>query len=243
MARMTPILWAGLVAIGVAVASMAIFAARLTRKASARDAAVEEFVPSADPDDPWAAYRPRPFEDVERRRRPRVWPAIAGVFGLVLVAGGVVGARQSTQLTTLEAAPTTKPYIVDVKPPSTPEPTLAPTPPPTAPPTAKPAYRPAVSRTTTKPSVSTSSGTGPKLSGFMSCSGGTLHTSISVSGTKLSWFGLYVDGKVVKGGPISGSSYSTGYSKPASKGDHTAEATADDAAGHHSRKILTAHCS
>src|SRR5437879_13049768 len=94
MAPMTPIFWAGLVAIGVAVASMAIFAARLTRRSSARDTAVEEFVPSADPDDPWAAYRPRPFEDVERRR-PRVWPAVAGVFGLVLVAGGVVGARPS----------------------------------------------------------------------------------------------------------------------------------------------------
>src|SRR5438046_2829541 len=109
--------WAGLVALGVAVASMAIFAARLTRRHAAEAAPAEEFVPSADPEDPWAAYRPRPFDDVERRR-PRMWPAVAGVFGLVLVAGGVVGARQSTQLATLDAAPTTRPYIVDVKPPT-----------------------------------------------------------------------------------------------------------------------------
>jgi hypothetical protein len=66
--------------------------------------------------------------------------------------------------------------------------------------------------------------------------------SVSVSGTKLAWFGLYVDGKVAKGGPISGGSYSTSYSKQVGKGDHTAEATADDAGHHRGDKIFTAHC-
>ena len=240
---MGPIFWAGLVAAGVAVATMAIFAARLTRRQTSADVPVEEFVPSADPDDPWAAYRPRPFEDVERRR-PRMWPAVAGVFGLVLVAGGVVGARQSSSIATLEAAPTTKPYIVDVNASDTPAPTLPPTPAPTvAPSTPQPVYHAAPVKATKPVTASSStSGAAPKISGFFSCSGGTLHLNASVSGTKLAWFGLYVDGKVAKGGPISGSSYSTSYSKAASKGDHTAEVTADDAAHHHGDKIFTAHC-
>jgi len=240
---MAPIFWAALVAAGVAVAAMAIFAARLTRRQSAAEKHAEEFVPSADPDDPWAAYRPRPFEDVERRR-PRMWPAVAGVFGLVLVAGGVVGARQSTTVATLDTGPTTRPYIVDVKTPETPAPTLVPTPAPTAAPTAQPVSHQAAPTKTAKPSVaaSSSSGAAPKISGFASCSGGVMHVSVSVSGTKLTWFGLYLDGKVAKGGPISGGSYSTSYSKQVGKGDHTAEATADDAAHHHGDKIFTAHC-
>jgi len=237
---MGPLVWAGLVALGVAVASMAIFAARLTRRRAAATTP-PEFTPSADPEDPWAAYRPRPFEDVDRRR-PRMWPAVAGVFGLVLVAGGVVGARQSTQLTTLDAAPTTKPYIVDVKPPGTPTPSPTPvaTPAPKIVSTPQPVRVFSAPKATATPAV-TSAG-GPTITGVMSCSGGTLRVSIQISGSQLRWFGLYVDGKVAKGGPVSGSSFSTSYSTAATKGDHTAEATADDKAGHHSRKIFTAHC-
>jgi hypothetical protein len=237
---MGPMIWAGLVALGVAVASMAIFAARLTRRRAPDVVPEEEFVPSSDPSDPWAAYRPRPFDEVERHR-PRMWPAVAGVFGLVLVAGGVVGARQSTQLTSVDTAPTTKPYIVDVKPPSTPAPTAAPTAQPTVTPVVHHSVAaPAPSR---KPAVAaTAPGAAPKISGGMSCSGGSLHVSAQLTGTKLTWFGLYVDGKVAKGGPISGNSYSTSYSKAATHGDHTAEATAQDKAGHTSRKVFTAHC-
>lgn len=231
--------WAGLVASGVAVATMAIFAARLTRRRAADAVSDEEFVPSTDPEDPWAAYRPRPFQEVERRR-PRMWPAVAGVFGLVLVAGGVVGARQSTEITTVDALPTTRPYIVDVRPPATPTPIVTPAPTPIR--TAKPQVAAPVPVAATKP-VAVAAGPAPKISGGMSCSGGSVTVSASVNGTKLTWFGLYVDGKVAKGGPISGSSYSTSYSKAVGKGDHTAEATAEDRAGHHSRKIFTAHCS
>jgi hypothetical protein len=69
-----------------------------------------------------------------------------------------------------------------------------------------------------------------------------MRVTINVSGTHLAWFGLWVDGKSVKGGPISGSSYSTTYSKQVGHGDHTAEATADDAAHHHGDKFFAAHC-
>jgi hypothetical protein len=216
---------------------MAIFSARLTRRRSPLHAAPEEFVPSADPEDPWAAYRPRPFDDVERRR-PRMWPVVAGVFGLVLVAGGVVGARQSTQFATVDAAPTTKPYLVDVRPPSTPKPTPAPTPAPTLA-AAPQVYHPTPA---TKPVKASIAAAAPNVAGSLSCAAGSLRVSVSITGTHLSWFGLYLDGKVVKGGPISGSSFSTSYSKPATKGDHTAEATADDAAGHHGRRLFTIHC-
>jgi hypothetical protein len=236
---MTPILWAGLVALGVAVASMAVFAARLTRRQSP-DSPADDFVPSADPDDPWAAYRPRPFEDVERRR-PRVWPAVASVFGLVLVAGGVVGARQSTQIGALDTGPTTRPYIVDVKPAATPDPTLPPTPSPAPAATAQPVH-PAAARTAPPRPPAAPPGAAPKISASGSCSGGVMHVSVNVSGTKLAWFGLYLDGKAVKGGPISGSSYSTTYSKQVAKGTHAVEAAADDAAHHHGDKPFTVVC-
>ena len=238
---MGPMLWAGLVAAGVAVATMTFFAARLTRRHERDSLPVEDFVPSTDPEDPWAAYRPRPFDEVERRR-PRMWPVVAGVFGLVLVAGGVVGARQSTELTSVDAAPTAKPYIVDVRPPATPSPAPVVTAAPKVVPKPQPvraAAAPAPKRVVTPAAAS---GAAPKISGFMSCTGGTLRISVQLSGTKLDWFGLYLDGKVVKGGPISGSSYSTSYSKPAAKGDHTGEATVEDKAGRTSRKIFTARC-
>lgn len=237
---MGPLLWAGLVAAGVAVASMAVFAARLTKARSAGPTPEEEFVPSTDPDDPWAAYRPRPFQEVERRR-PRMWPAVAGVFGLVLVGGGMVGARQSAELTTVEALPTAKPSLVDVTLQSTPKPTPVVTPAPRVVPTQRP--RPAVAPAPKSMTVAAKpSGAGPKITGSMSCSGGMLRLSAQVSGTKLKWFGMYVDGKVAKGGPISGTSYATTYTKAAEKGDHTGEVTAEDSSGATSRKILTARC-
>jgi hypothetical protein len=123
----------------------------------------------------------------------------------------------------------------------TPPPTPTPTPAPEVAATAKPvAAAPEPSAKASAPKTTTVDG--PKITGSASCSGGTLHASVTVTGTKLSWFGLYVDTKLVKGGPISGNSYSTSYSKAAAKGDHDVEATAQDAAGHTSRKVLAAHC-
>jgi hypothetical protein len=229
--------WAGLVALGVAVVSMTMFGARLTRRRKAEAAHDEEFIPSADPDDPWSAYKPRPFVEVERRR-PRIWPALVGVFGIVLVAGGVVGARQSAQLDTLDAAPTAHPAMVTVTPQVTPTP-----PPPSPTPEPQVVATPAsAAQPTAKPASVKAPGDGPKITGSATCSGGTFQISVTINGTKLAWFGLYVDGKVVKGGPMSGSSFSTSYSKAGLHGDHEAEATAQDAAGHNSRRVFTAHC-
>jgi hypothetical protein len=219
---------------------MTMFGARLTRRRRVAAPPDEEFMPSADPDDPWSAYKPRPFVEGERRR-PRVWPALVGVFGIVLVAGGVVGARQSAQLDTLDAAPTAHPAMVTVTPQVTPTPPPpSPTPAPQVietPKPAAPAAQPSAKPVTAKPA-----GDGPKITGSASCSAGTLRVSVQINGTKLTWFGLYVDGKVVKGGPMSGSSFSTNYSKAVAHGDHEAEATAQDAAGHNTRRVFTAHC-
>jgi hypothetical protein len=234
--------WAGLVALGVAVVSMTMFGARLTRRRRAAAPPEDEFMPSADPDDPWSAYKPRPFAEVERRR-PRIWPALVGVFGIVLVAGGVVGARQSAQLDTLDAAPTAHPAMVTVTPQVTPTPLPAsPTPAPQVIETPKSAPA-AAAQPTAKPVTAKPSGDGPKITGSAMCSGGTLQVSVQMNGTKLTWFGLYVDGKVVKGGPMSGSSFSTTYSKAVAHGDHDVEATAQDAAGHNNRRAFPpVHC-
>lgn len=244
--------WAALVASGVAIVSMTLFGAWFTRNRSA-EPADEPFEPSSDPSDPWAAYRPRPFEEVERPR-PRLWPVVAALTGLVLVGGGIAGARQNMSLQAVQSAPTPRPYVIEYEPSSVPL-NLAPTEgaperTETKPATPKPEVSRAVPDPTVKPVAATAkpvtstsdAGAGPTISGSASCSGGTFKVTYSVSGTNLSWVGVYVDKKSVKGGPISGESHSSSYSQPATPGDHEAEVTAEDRNGGKSRKFFQAHC-
>jgi hypothetical protein len=239
-------IWAVLVALGVAIISMTLFGARITRRPAVHDRIVEDI--ETDPDDPWAAWKPREFHELDRQR-PRVWPLGAALTGLVLVGAGFAGARQTLWASSVDAAApaiaTPRPYVVQVDAPPipTPKPTPAPTPTPVprtpapviaaAAPTAHPA---------TAPSAST--GAGPTLSGSASCTGGNIAFSYSAtsSGSPLSWIAVYVDGKTVKGGPISGTSYSSSYRGPGSHGDHALELSVQDKAGRTSRKQLQAHC-
>src|SRR5687767_4338127 len=126
--------WAILVAVGVAVVSATLFAARFTRRKSA-DEIVEHLEIATDPNDPWAAWKPRSFDEVDRPR-PRVWPVLAAITGLVMVGAGFAGARQTLWAQTAEpaaagAAP--QPYTVEVDIPATPTPKPTPTPPPPTP--------------------------------------------------------------------------------------------------------------
>lgn len=232
-------LWAALVASGVAVVSMTVFATWITRRGSLEQPE-EEFMPSADPDDPWSAYRPRPFEEVEERPRPRLWPLVTALTGLVLVGGGIAGARQSMQLDALPAEPSTRPYVVDVKTP-TPPPTPSPTPVPTRAPVVAAAAAPRAQVTKPVAKAPVSSGS-PTITSTTSCSGGMLKVNFQISGTNLSWFGLYVDKKVVKGGSMSGGSYSSSYSASATPGDHEVEISAETKDGKSARKLYQVHC-
>lgn len=237
--------WAALVASGVAVVSMTLFGAWLTRRPPT-DPPAEEFAPSADPADPWAAYRPRPFEEVSDRQRPRLWPVVTALTGLVLVGGGIAGARQNMRLEAIATAPTPRPYVFEVE--TTPVPTVAPTPVPTVAPkpvvaAAPKPQAPAASAPTKAPAPKpAASGAAPTITGSAGCSGGSINTSFTINGTNLSWFGLYIDKQVQKGGPISGNSYSSSASKTVSPGDHEVEITAEDKAGQHARKLFQVHC-
>ncbi|MGH2759798.1 MAG: hypothetical protein ACRDKJ_09560, partial [Actinomycetota bacterium] len=128
-------LWAALVAGGVAIVSMAIFGARLTKKPD-DDVHTDLIVPDieADPNDPWAAWKPRPFEDLDRAQRPRLWPVMASLTGLVLVGGGLAGARQAVTRPDVQAADSTpEPFMIEVKVTPTPTPVSTPTPRPATP--------------------------------------------------------------------------------------------------------------
>jgi hypothetical protein len=242
--------WAVLVAVGVAVISMTLFGARLTRRPGHADLIVED-LEASDPDDPWAAWKPRPFEELDRQR-PRLWPVGAAITGLVMVGAGFAGARQTLWASTSGSAPedgaTPRPYVVQVEIPQTPtpKPTPKPTPTPepaTPAPTAHPATAaPTASSAGTPSATAAAAGQDPAVSGSSSCAGGSLTLSYSASGTELSWLAVYVDGKVAKGGPISGSSTSGSYKQASAPGDHSLEVAVEDKAGRTSRKQFQAHC-
>jgi hypothetical protein len=243
--------WAVLVAVGVAVISMTLFGARLTRRPKA-DSIVEHLDEPVDPNDPWAAWKPREFEELDRPR-PRLWPVGAALTGLVMIGAGFAGARQTLWAAPAEARSgaeaiaTPHPYTVQVDIPATPtlKPTPVPTPDPTVAPTALPIVHTATP--TQAPSATTApvaDSTAPTLSGSSNCTGGMLHFSYSATahGSDLSWIAVYVDGKTVKGGPINGPSYSSSWSGPGTHGDHSLEVSVQDKAGHTARKQFQSHC-
>lgn len=240
--------WAVLVAIGVAVVSMTLFGARITRRPAPLDRIVED-IEAPDPADPWAAWKPRPFEELDRPR-PRLWPIGAALTGLVMVGAGFAGARQTLWTTATAGSPeitTPRPYIVQVDIPPTPtlEPTPVPTPTP-APATPKPQVStpaPVAVAATTAPKVA-AGGSAPTLTGSASCSGGIMKLSYTASahGSELSWLAVYVDGKVTKGGPISGPSYSGSWQGSGSPGDHALEVSVQDEAERTSRKQFQVRC-
>lgn len=241
-------IWAVLVAVGVAVVSMTLFGARITRRPSPEDRIVAD-LEAADPDDPWASWRPRPFEEIERRR-PRLWPVGTALTGLVMVGAGFAGARQ-TLWTTAAAGEATElttpePYIVQVKipPTPTPKPTPKPTPAPTAAPTARPVVAAAATSAPDSSPAATVSGRAPSLEGSASCSGGILKLSFTATahGTQLSWYAVYADGKVARGGPLSSSSHTGSWQGSGSPGGHALEVSVEDAAGRTSRRQFQVHC-
>lgn len=243
--------WAVLVAVGVAVVSMTLFGARITRRPTPEDRIVIDLEVS-DSDDPWAAWKPRPIEDIDEVRRPRLWPVGAALTGLVMVGAGFAGARQTLWTTASADEPssltTPEPYIVQVEVPPTPspKPTPEPTPVPTAAPTAKPQV--AAAAATAAPATSAAApvtGEAPTLQGSATCSGGVLKVSFSASahGSDLSWYAVYADGKIAKGGPLSGTSHSGSWQGSGSPGDHSLEVSVEDEAKRTARKQFQVRCS
>jgi hypothetical protein len=231
--------WAVLVAVGVAVVSMTLFGARLTRRPST-DRIVDDLEIDPDPNDPWAAWRPRPFEEIDRPR-PRIWPVLAAFTGLVMVGAGFAGARQTlwaTPAATAGVVATPQAYTVEVDIPATPTPKPTPTPaPPTPAPTPKPQVAATPAPTPSAAATSVPTGAGPSISSSASCQGGIrLNYTATASGSSLKWLAVYLDGKVVKGGPISGQSHSGSYQGPSSPGDHDLEVSVEDGAGRTSRR-------
>jgi cytoskeletal protein RodZ len=235
-------LWAVLGALGVAIVSMTVFGARLTRR-NEPDTVVEHLdtlEDSPDPSDPWAAWKPRPFEELDRPR-PRMWPLLAGLTGLVLVGAGFAGARQTlgsgAEPTSTPVDPTSNPAQVEVAAPPTPTPVPA-TPAPTRRPVA------AAPRTTASAPATASNGSGPTISASPSCAGGTMKISYTLTahGASLAWVAVYADGKVAKGGPVSGNTFSSSYSAPATSGSHALEVSAEDKAGKTARKQYQVRC-
>lgn len=233
-------MWAALVALGVAVVSMTVFGARFTRTES--EDPTGDFDSATDPADPWAAWKPRPFEELERRPRPRLWPILAALTGLVMIGAGFAGARQNlwTQSATASAPdPTPHPLVVEVEAAqskATPVPT--PTPKPT-PHRVVAAPKAAAAKPSTAPTSA-----GPLLSGSASCGSGRLRINVTATarGSSLSWMAIYVDGKVAKGGPISGQQHTTTYETSGSPGTHALEASVQDKAGKTTRKQFQVRC-
>lgn len=231
-------LWAALVAGGVAIVSMAIFGARLTRKQEPDPH--DDLVASPDPEDPWAAWRPRPIEELDAPPRPRLWPVLASLTGLVLVGGGLAGARQSFEKPeTLATDATPEPYLLEVK--VTPTPTAAPTP--------TPAATPRKTVATAKPQAAAANPTaaapvGPAISGSASCTERKAKVSflITTRGQALKWVGVYLDKKVIGGGSQTSTRYEGSYTRTTTAGDHEFEVSAEDKAGHTARKQWRVHC-
>jgi hypothetical protein len=234
--------WGVLVALGVAIVSMTVFGARLTKRA--QDGIVESLEDDLDPNDPWAAWKPRPFEEHEKRPRPRVWPVLASLAGLVFVGAGFAGARQTPadSETTLAAPvlPTPKALTVDVE--VTPPPTPTP-----LPPTPRPVIRtaPTSAPSASAPTTAAASSAGPTISGSPSCSAGklTLSYSAAAKGSPLAWLAVYIDGAIAKGGPVQGSAINGSVSKQATPGTHALELSVEDKAGQTSRKQFQTTCS
>ena len=242
-------LWAALVAVGVGIVSMTIFGARLTRRP--HDAHHLEIDAETDPADPWAAWKPRPFEEIDRPR-PRLWPLLAALTGLVLVGAGFAGAQRTLWApVAAPAEPTPHPYILEVEVSPTPAPTLAPTPVPTAAPAAAaptpaPVVRtaaPTMAPQPATPAPSAAAGPGPTLTGSASCSGGELTATYNASSDAgLKWLAVYIDGDIAKGGPISGTSHSGSHSQAATSGPHDVEVSVEDKDGQTSRRQMRAVC-
>lgn len=229
-------LWAALVAGGVAIVSMAIFGARLTRKQEPD--LHDDLVVSPDPEDPWAAWRPRPIEELDAPPRPRLWPVLASLTGLVLVGGGLAGARQSFEKPeTLATDATPEPYLLEVK--VTPTPTAAPTPTPV--PTPKKAIATAKPQAAAAPAPSA---VGPVISGSASCTDLKAKVSylITTRGQPLKWVGIYLDKKVIGGGSQTSTRYEGANERSTTAGDHEFEVSAEDKAGHSARKQWHVHC-
>jgi hypothetical protein len=181
---------------------------------------------------------------------------MGALTGLVLFAAGITGMRQTVwghaeaPATAMGAIAevTSRPDVVHVTvtdaptPPPTPEPTLPPTPQPTV----APAPAAVATAAPTKAATATSAptGSGPTISGTPSCGGGSLAVSYTATanGSPLAWIAVYADGKVAKGGPISGQTYSSSYSKPSTPGDHALEISVQDKAGRTARKQYQVHC-
>ena len=246
--------WAVLVAVGVAIVSMTLFGARLTRR-PIKDSIVDTLETESDPNDPWAAWKPRPFEELDRPR-PRVWPVMAAFTGLVLMGAGFAGARQTLWAapaadasTTQASVVTPRPYTVqvDIPPTPTPKPTLAPTPTP-VPATPKPvvsAAPPASTPAASQPAATAApTGAGPTITGSAVVQRRQPAPELQRDGGRspLSWIAVYVDGKNVKGGPISGNAHSSSYQGPGSAGNHDLEVSVQDKAGRTSRKQFGATC-
>ncbi len=234
-------LWAALVAAGVAIVSMAIFGARLTRKPD-DDLQQDTIVPApdVDPSDPWAAWQPRPFEDLDKVQRPRMWPVMASLTGLVLVGGGLAGARQAINEPNIQAAEgTPEPFTIEVKVTPTPTPPSTPTPRPATP-------KPAASKPQTAAAAPAAAApaTGPIISGSATCTERRAKVTFTVTGrgSDLSWVGIYLDGKVTGGGPTSAQKFDGGVERSTTPGDHTFEVSAQDKAGKSSRKQWQVHC-
>ncbi len=229
-------LWAALVAGGVAIVSMAIFGARLTRKHEPD--LHDDLVVSPDPDDPWAAWRPRPIEELDAPPRPRLWPVLASLTGLVLVGGGLAGARQSLEKPEVLASDVTpEPYTLEVK--VTPTPTPVPTPTPT----------PKKAQATAKPQAAAvkpapAADVGPVVTGSASCTELKAKVSflITTRGQPLKWVGVYLDKKVVGGGSQTSTRYEATIQRTTTAGDHEFEVSAEDKAGHSARKQWRVHC-
>ncbi|HYZ93492.1 MAG TPA: hypothetical protein VFA34_14050 [Actinomycetota bacterium] len=229
-------LWAALVAGGVAIVSMAIFGARLTRKPEPDPH--DDLVASPDPDDPWAAWRPRPIEELDSPPRPRLWPVLASLTGLVLVGGGLAGARQTFEKPeTLAADTEVEPYQLEVT--VTPSPTPVPT----------PASTPRKVVATAKPQAAApkpaaAAPGGPSVSGSASCTDRKAKVSfvITTSGTQLKWVGVYLDKKVVGGGSQTSTRYEGGVERSTTPGAHEFEVSAEDKAGKTTRKQWQVNC-
>jgi hypothetical protein len=231
--------WGSLVALGVAIVSMTVFGSRLTKRS--QDAIVDSLEDEVDPNDPWAAWKPRPFEEHEKRPRPRVWPVLASLTGLVFVGAGFAGARQgpaendATLAAPVLPTPSALTVDVEVTPPPTPTP-LPPTPRPVI-------HTVAPARTAAASSAATSSAA-PLVSGSASCSAGklTLSYSATAKGSALSWLAVYIDGAIAKGGPIKGTQINGSVSRQATSGSHALELSVQDKAGHTARKQFQTHC-
>lgn len=204
------------------------------------------------PDDLWAA----PTDELERGR-PRVWPVVSGLGGLVLVAGGLVGVQTTpaerltdpdhatarptlieVRVAGLEATPDPSPEPTPDAAPSTPAPvsSAAQTPAPVAAPQpAAPAPTPAP---TPKP--------GPEMSTSANCTDGNLWIGYSVSAreqTTLETLVITGAGETHSVDGVSGASRHSGtWQRSVEPGDHTVTITATASDGGRTQRTHQLTC-